>query len=142
MRLTRRYRFSASHRLHNPRLSEGENREIYGKCNNAFGHGHDYVLEVTVRGPVDPVFGRVARVDDLDRIVRSEVLEPFDRRNLNAVLPGALVPTTEHVAAEILSRLRRRWPELFPASGPRLDRVRLYETRRNIFEVSNDDDEN
>ncbi len=141
MRLTRRYRFSASHRLHAPELSEAANRALYGKCNNPFGHGHDYLLEVTVQGPVDPVSGRVARVDDLDRIVQAEVVEPFDRRNLNALLPGALVPTTEHVAAEILSRLRRRWPELFPASGPRLDRVRLYETRRNIFEIASNENE-
>lgn len=136
MRLTRRYRFSASHRLHVGGLSDEENRRLYGKCNNPFGHGHDYLLEVTVRGAVDPVSGQVARVEDLDRIVRSEVLEPFDRASLNAQLPAGRVPTTEHVAEEILSRLWRRWPEQFGASGPRLETIRLHETRRNIFEVS------
>lgn len=141
MRLTRRYRFSASHRLHAGRLSDAENQALYGKCNNPYGHGHDYVLEVTVRGPVDSVSGRVARVEDLDQLVRSEVLEPFDRANLNRQLPTGRVPTTEHVAEEILSRLRRRWPELFGASGPSLDRIRLYETRRNIFEILSNEHE-
>jgi 6-pyruvoyltetrahydropterin/6-carboxytetrahydropterin synthase len=136
MRLTRRYRFSAAHRLHTPLLSEAENRELYGKCNHPYGHGHDYVLEVTVQGPVDAVSGRVTRVEDLDRLVRMEVLEPFDRANLNAQLPAGRVPTTEHVAEEILNRLRRRWAEFFPASAPSLDGIRLYETRRNIFEIS------
>lgn len=141
MRVTRRYRFSASHRLHAGELSDAENQALYGKCNNPFGHGHDYVLEVTVRGRVDPEFGQVARLEDLDRIVRSEVLEPFDRANLNAQLPAGRVPTTEHVAEEILSRLRRRWPELFGASGPSLDSIRLYETQRNIFEISSNNNE-
>lgn len=136
MRLTRRYRFSAAHRLHTPLLSEAENRELYGKCNHPFGHGHDYLLEVTVRGPVDSVSGRVARVEELDRLVGLEVLDPFDRADLNAQLPAGRVPTTEHVAEEILRRLRRRWLEFFPEPGPSLDTIRLYETRRNIFEIS------
>ena len=84
IRLTRRYRFSASHRLHADGISEAENRALYGKCNNPHGHGHDYVLDVSLRGRVDGETGRVADVAALDRLVRERVLEAFDQRNLNA----------------------------------------------------------
>ena len=137
MRLTRRYRFSASHRLHSDHLSEPENDATYGKCNNPYGHGHNYVLEVTVRGPVDATTGRVADLPSLDEFVRKEIVSRYDHRNLNeqvAELAG-LVPTTEVVSAAIHERLDAGWPESWPA----LDRVRIWETRNNIFEVSKEE---
>jgi 6-pyruvoyltetrahydropterin/6-carboxytetrahydropterin synthase len=137
IRLTRRYRFSASHRLDTPRLSEAENRELYGKCNNPYGHGHDYLLEVSVRGPVEERSGRVADVSALDGLVGSEVLRAFDHRNLNQDVPefASLVPTTENLALEVERRLRRSWRTVFPGEWPRLDRIRIRETKRNSFEI-------
>lgn len=133
IRLTRRYRFSALHRLQAPQLSESENRELYGKCSNPFGHGHDYVLEVSVRGPVDPVSGRVAEAGALDRLVDEEVLRAFDHQDLNAELEA--VPTTENLALEIRGRLLRSWEKVFPGQWPRLARVRVSETARNAIEI-------
>jgi len=76
--LGRRYRFSASHRLHSSKLSEEENRRVYGKCNNPHGHGHNYVVEVSVSGTVDPSTGMIANLADLDSFVEREVIESFD----------------------------------------------------------------
>ena len=137
MRLTRRYRFSASHRLHSHQLSESENSRIYGKCNNPFGHGHDYVLDVSVRGPLDESTGRIVDLEVLDRLVASEVLSPFEHRNLNEEVDAFLtgVPTTEHLAVEIQRRLRQAWPQAFGAAGPSLDRIRMEETKRNFIEI-------
>ena len=138
IRLTRRYRFSASHRLHARGLSEAENRELYGKCNNPYGHGHDYLLEVGVRGPVEERSGRVADVAALDRLVGGEVIRAFDHRDLNQDVPefASVVPTTENLALEVERRLRRNWSAAFPGEWPRLDRIRIRETKRNIFEIS------
>ncbi|MGA2325070.1 MAG: 6-carboxytetrahydropterin synthase [Bryobacteraceae bacterium] len=137
IRLTRRYRFSASHRLHARQLSEAENRELYGKCSNPYGHGHDYLLEVGVRGPVEERSGQVADVSALDRLVGCEVIRAFDHRNLNQDVPefASLVPTTENLALEVERRLRRNWSAVFPGEWPRLDRIRIRETKRNIFEI-------
>ena len=82
-RVTRRYEFAASHRLHSSELSEDENRSLYGKCNNPYGHGHNYVVDVSVRGPRDLATGRAVDIGVLDGLVRREVLQPFDHRNLN-----------------------------------------------------------
>jgi 6-pyruvoyltetrahydropterin/6-carboxytetrahydropterin synthase len=133
VRLTRRYRFSASHRLHTGALGEAENRSLYGKCNNPYGHGHDYTLEVAVTGPVDPETGCAVDLEALDALVRQEVLADFDHRNLNEELPdfASCVPTSENVAAAIARRLSRRWAEAFPEGRPRLDRIGLRETPRN-----------
>jgi 6-pyruvoyltetrahydropterin/6-carboxytetrahydropterin synthase len=133
IRLTRRYRFSASHRLHSTDLSDAENRALYDKCNNLFGHGHNYQVEISVRGPVNPRTGRVAWVGLLDELVRREVVEPFDRCNLNSDIPEFrnMVPTSENLAIAIERRLRARWPAGFAA----LDRVRIRETRKNAFEL-------
>ncbi len=129
--LTRRYRFAAAHRLHSPRLSEEENWRAYGKCNNPYGHGHNYVVEVTVAGPVDPATGMVAHLGELDRFVEREVLETFDHKYLNEEIAAfrERVPTTEHLCIEIYTRL---WA--FP--GARLERVRLEETSLNSFEYA------
>jgi 6-pyruvoyltetrahydropterin/6-carboxytetrahydropterin synthase len=137
VRLTRRYRFSASHRLHARGLSEAENRALYGRCNNPYGHGHDYSLEVGVSGPVDLVTGCAVDLGALDALVGAEVLAAFDHRNLNEELPefAASVPTTENLAAAIERRLARRWADAFPDGWPRLDKIGLRETARNSVEL-------
>lgn len=135
-RVTRCYRFPASHRLHAPQLSDEENRTLYGKCNHPFGHGHNYLLEVTACGPVDDS-GRAVDPERLDGLVERQVLAEFSHRNLNEEV-GAFqgqVPTSENLAVEICRRLKRHWSEVFPGEWPRLDRVRIAETARNIFEV-------
>ena len=129
--LTRRYHFSASHRLHNGELSAEQNREVYGKCNNPHGHGHNYVLEVTVSGPVSTVTGMVCDLGELDTVVESEVLERFDHENLNLVPNFAdKVPTSENLAAEIFRLLEGSF------HGGHLDRVKLEETTQNSFEYA------
>src|SRR5208337_1855260 len=108
--LPRRYWFCASHRLHNKALSDEANVRIYGKCDSAFGHGHNYVLEVTVKGPVDRETGMVFDLVTLDGIVRQEVLDRFDLTNLNLDVPNfsSRVPTTEIVCVEIYDLLKDR----------------------------------
>src|SRR6266704_3671687 len=94
--LTRRYMFSASHRLHSDAMSEEENKATYGKCNNPYGHGHNYALEITVSGPVDESTGMVCNLTDLDSFVEHEIMDRFHIPNLNAVPEFASdVPTTE-----------------------------------------------
>jgi 6-pyruvoyltetrahydropterin/6-carboxytetrahydropterin synthase len=129
--LTRRYRFAASHRLHLPALSETENERIYGKCNSPYGHGHNYAMEVTITGPVDPDTGMIANLGDLDPFVQREVIEVFDYKYLNEDVAEfqTVVPTTENVCRDIYGRLAK-----FPAA--RLDRVRIEETSKNSFEYS------
>jgi len=138
IRVTRRYRFSASHRLHAAALSEAENRTLYGKCNNPFGHGHNYVLEVSVRGPVDPATGRAADPRALDRLAEKVVIRAFDHRNLNTEVAAFrdCVPTTENLGREILRRLEQAWTSEFPGPWPVLEKIRIAETERNIFEIS------
>lgn len=127
--LGRRYRFAASHRLHNEKLSADENRRLYGKCNSPFGHGHNYVVEVTLTGTVDPSTGMIANLGELDPFVEREVVEAFDHKYLNEEIPEfhRVVPTTENLAREIFRRL-----EAFPAA--KLERVRIEETSKNSFE--------
>jgi 6-pyruvoyltetrahydropterin/6-carboxytetrahydropterin synthase len=131
MRLTRRYRFAASHRLNTDALTPAENARLYGKCNNPFGHGHDYVLDVSVEGPVD-AYGQIVERDALDALVEQQVLARVDHRNLNCDLPEMQrqVPTTENLASVIEAMLKRQWT--LPA---RLARVRISETARNTFEL-------
>jgi len=134
--VTRRYEFAASHRLHNAQLSEDENRRLYGKCNNPYGHGHNYVVEVSARGPLDGT-GRAVDTERLDELVRQQVLAPFGHCNLNADVNSfqQVVPTSENLAVEICRRLKRNWDSAFPGAWPRLEQVRIAETDRNIFEV-------
>ena len=141
MRVTRSYRFAASHRLHAPSLSDAQNRALYDKCNNPFGHGHNYEIAVTVSGPVDARSGRVVRPELLDTLVRREVLEPFDHRNLNTEVAAfrAAVPTSENLGREVMRRLKQNWRTVFPAGGPRLERVSIAETSRNQFQVTADE---
>jgi 6-pyruvoyltetrahydropterin/6-carboxytetrahydropterin synthase len=132
--LGRRYRFSASHRLHSSKLSEEENRRVYGKCDNPYGHGHNYVVEVSVSGTVDPATGMLANLADLDSFVEREVLEPFDHKSLNEDVAAFRdnVPTTENVCKEIYQRLKH-----FPKA--RLERVRVEETGNNTFEYAGEE---
>ncbi|HTW66971.1 MAG TPA: 6-carboxytetrahydropterin synthase [Bryobacteraceae bacterium] len=137
MRITRRYRFAASHRLHSDAFSEAENRELYGKCNNPYGHGHDYVLDVTAEGPIQRGSGQVVHIPTLDRLVSENVLRDFDHRYLNSDLAEfqALVPTSENIMRVIESRLLAHWRDVFPGEWPRLEAIRLRETKRNSFEL-------
>jgi 6-pyruvoyltetrahydropterin/6-carboxytetrahydropterin synthase len=137
IRLTRRYGFSASHRLHTPALTDRQNAELYGKCNNPRGHGHNYVLEVSVRGPLDESSGRVVNVAALDGLVEARVLSRVRHRDLNTEAAGlaGTVPTTESLALGIRDALLEGWRVVFPSGVPGLDRVRVHETRKNIFEV-------
>jgi 6-pyruvoyltetrahydropterin/6-carboxytetrahydropterin synthase len=136
VRLSRRYRFSASHRLHARQLSAEANAELYGKCNYPYGHGHNYAVEITVRGPVQPETGVVANVQALDALVKRHVLDAYEHRNLNT-LPefSGTVPTSENLGLEIQRRLASSWHEAFPEGKPALDRVCVEETERNRFEI-------
>ena len=137
IRLTRQYEFSASHRLHSDALSEAGNQRIYGKCNNPYGHGHDYVLQVVTRGPVDPETGLLLNLDRLDALVGRVLLGDFRNRNLNDLEDfRALVPTTENLTAVAEGRLRASWPEAYPGLPVELVGVRVLETARNSFESS------
>lgn len=127
--LTRRYIFSASHRLHADSLTQEENRAVYGKCNNPHGHGHNYALEVTVSGQVDPATGMVCNLIDLDAAVRHQVLDRFDHVNLNLSPEFASeVPTTENLTEVIYDVLKQNF------KAAHLEKVRLEETSMNSFE--------
>jgi 6-pyruvoyltetrahydropterin/6-carboxytetrahydropterin synthase len=132
--LGRRYRFAAAHRLHSAILCDAENSRLYGKCNNPLGHGHNYVVEISVSGNVDPATGMIANLADLDGFVQREVLDAFDHRSLNDDVPvfGTEVPTTENLCIEIFRRVRP-----FPLA--KLERVRVEETANNSFEYAGDD---
>ena len=122
--LTRRAEFSASHYYHNHEFTAEENRRLFGKCNNPHGHGHNYTLEVTVKGEVDARSGFVVDLQQLKQIMNSEVMDALDHRHLNKEVPefARQIPTSENIAIAIWNRLR---PKLTVA---RLHRVRLYET--------------
>jgi len=122
--LTRKAEFSASHYYDNPSFSREENQRLFGKCNNPNGHGHNYTLEVTVKGDVDPRSGFVVDLKQLKEILHREVLDALDHRFLNKEVPEffALIPTTENLAISIWQRLA---PKLKRAQ---LHRVRVYET--------------
>src|SRR5262245_21246017 len=119
-RVTRRYAFAASHRLHSISLSDEENQRIYGKCNHPYGHGHNYVLHVSARGPLDPTTGWAIDTRRLDALVTRQVIGPFDHRNLNLdVAEFETIPaTSENLGREICRRLKRNWAEAFPGEWP------------------------
>jgi len=122
--LTRKCEFSASHVYHNPEMSEEENRRVFGKCNNPNGHGHNYTLEVTVKGEADRQTGFVMDLAELKAILAREVMDAMDHRHLNREVPefATRIPTTENIAVAIWERIE---PKLKHA---RLHRVRLYES--------------
>ncbi len=138
VRLSRRYAFFASHRLHSPAMTDEQNRETYGKCNNPYGHGHNYEVELTVRGDVDAVTGRVVDLALLDGLAEEQILAPFRYRNLNEEIAAfrTVVPTTENLGAEVDRRLREAWGRTFADGEPQLEKVRIWETERNICEVA------
>ncbi len=140
-RVTRRYRFAASHRLHAAELSDEQNRDLYGKCNHPFGHGHDYVLDVRVMGPQDSLTGLAVDAAALDELVRRRVLLEFDHHDLNSEVEAfaRAVPTSENLAGEICRRLKQDWRASFPGEWPKLDAVRIEETARNAFEARADE---
>ena len=127
----RRYMLSASHRLHVDSLSDDENRNVYGKCNNPHGHGHNYTIEVLTRGPVDPATGMVINLVDLDRAVQSRVIQRFDHTNLNNdPLFANRVPTTENLCRAVYELLAGAPPSV------ELEHVRVEETENNFFQYS------
>lgn len=130
VRVTRRLHFSAGHRLHNPELSDEENREVFGLCNNPSGHGHNYGLEVTLRGEVDPKSGYVFDLKRLKHVVEQVILDDVDHANLNVDVPWmrGVVPTAENIAVEIWRRLETALPEGM------LERVVVSESERNFVE--------
>jgi len=130
--LSRRYRFSASHRLHTDEFDAEKNREVFGKCNNPHGHGHNYTVEVTMSGQVDPVTGMVCDLGELDRFARANVLTRFDHANLNTLdcFQGR-VSTTENLSMEIY-----RIFQGFTAAH--LERVHVEETSNNSFDYAGD----
>jgi 6-pyruvoyltetrahydropterin/6-carboxytetrahydropterin synthase len=122
--LTRRVEFSASHYFHNPEMTPEENQRVFGRCNNPHGHGHNYTLDVTVMGEVDPRTGMVLDLKDLKKILEAEVLRLMDHRFLNKEVPAFAhkIPTTENMAIEIWNLLASKLP------GTKLHRIRLYES--------------
>jgi 6-pyruvoyltetrahydropterin/6-carboxytetrahydropterin synthase len=125
--------FSASHRLHCDGFTEAENQATYGKCNNPHGHGHNYFVEVTVSGQVDPATGMVCNLVDIDDCVRGEVLDRFDHENLNTVPEfSGQVPTTEVLSVVIYDILKQRF------RAAHLEKVRIEETMLNSFEYAGD----
>ena len=129
--LTRRYLFSASHRLHCDEMSVQENQAIYGKCNNPHGHGHNYSVEVTVAGRVDPRTGMVCNLVDLDSFMHEKILERFGHQNLNTLAEfQGTVPTTENLCVEVFDILEEGFHHA------QVDKVRIEETMLNSFEYA------
>jgi 6-pyruvoyltetrahydropterin/6-carboxytetrahydropterin synthase len=134
--LSRRYRISASHRLHSPAFTGEENQSIYGKCDNPYGHGHNYIIQVTVSGPVDEVTGMVCDLASLDRCVQAKVIDRFDHTNLNVQeCFFDKVPTTENLCIVIYQLLAEDFSPARP-DCVKLERVRVEETANNFFEYS------
>ena len=132
--LTKVYEFSASHRLHSPALTDEENKAVFGKCNNPYGHGHNYVLEVTIKGEVNPKTGMVADIDLLDRVIEKQVFSRFDHRHLN-------LDTTEFERVNPTSEnfVRVLWEIVEPHLKPvALHRLRLQETPKSYFDYYGD----
>jgi 6-pyruvoyltetrahydropterin/6-carboxytetrahydropterin synthase len=129
--LSRRYQFSASHRLHSDTYDEQRNQQVYGKCNNPHGHGHNYTVEVTVAGQVDDSTGMVCNLGDLDGFMRENVISRFDHSNLNLDSHfESVVPTTENLCIAIYNLVSAEFKKAA------LTRVRIEETANNFFEYS------
>lgn len=131
IRLSQRFEFSATHRLHNPQLSEDDNRRVFGKCANPHGHGHNYELQVTLAGEPD-ANGLIMDIPDFESVVASAIVERFDHKNLNLELPEFrdLIPTVENIAMVIYRLLK---PEF---AGPMLASVTVWETPKTWCEYS------
>jgi 6-pyruvoyltetrahydropterin/6-carboxytetrahydropterin synthase len=130
--LSRRYHFSASHRLHSEAYDAAQNYAVFGKCNNPHGHGHNYTVQVTLSGPVDPTTGMVFNLAELDAFAQTNLLARFDHTNLNALeVFQKGVSTTENLSIEIY-RIFRDFP------SAHLERVRVEETSNNSFDYAGD----
>ena len=130
--VTRRMRFNAAHRVHNPELSDEENRELFGKCNNPNWHGHNYILDVSVRGPVDDRTGYVIDLSALKKIVEERAVNLIDHKNFNLDVPfmRGVIPTSENIIIGI-------WRELLPAVRPgQLVKLVMWETPNNYVEYT------
>ena len=136
--VTKNYRFVASHRLHLEQLGAEENQRLFGKCNNPYGHGHNYVLSITVKGTIDEQSGLVVSLTDLDQLVKREVLDRYDHRYLNLDAPEfATTPsTTENMAFAIRDHLLQGWRGSLGVTAPQLTNVRVQETKRNSVELT------
>ena len=143
MQLTRRAEFSASHVCRNPALSDTENEAIYGANANRNGHGHNFVLEVTIEGDPDPVTGMVFDLRALKEIINAEVVDPMDHRFLNHEVPpfDRVIPTTENIAVEIWNRLRQRINLSNAVPNAKLKNVRLFETADLYVDYAGEDRE-
>lgn len=133
--VTRRETFSASHRLFNPNFSDEENEQLFGKCNNLNGHGHNYILEVIVAGEVDPNTGYVIDLKVLKEIIKKNVISKVDHKNLNLdvdFLKGK-IPTAENIAVGIWNQLDDKLP------AGKLYSIKLYETENNYVEYKGKD---
>jgi 6-pyruvoyltetrahydropterin/6-carboxytetrahydropterin synthase len=129
--LTRRYWIAASHRLHSEAMSAEENRATYGKCNNPYGHGHNYGVEITVSGQVDPKTGMICDLGELDGFVNANVVERFDHQNLNLLKEfEQLVPTSENLCEAIYDIVN------YGFKAAHLEKVKLQETSQNSFEYA------
>ena len=137
MELTRVYSFSASHRLHVDTLSEEENQRLFGKCNNPYGHGHNYVLHVTVAGQAAADSGMIVDREVVDRLVNEAVIPRIDRKDMNAAVEefANSTPTTENLTRVIGGWLSAAWPRYFAGPEPCLRKIRLQETGRNAVEL-------
>lgn len=127
IKLTRKLEFSAAHFYHNPKMSAEENRRVFGKCNNPHGHGHNYVLEVTVAGEPDSETGMILDLSELKQILEREVMARFDHRHLNHDVPelAGKIPTCEEITAALWRILE---PKIDPTGRAHLDHLRLYES--------------
>ncbi|XP_054913536.1 6-pyruvoyl tetrahydrobiopterin synthase [Poeciliopsis prolifica] len=127
--ITRVQSFSACHRLHSLHLSDEENKEVYGKCNNPYGHGHNYKVEVTVRGKIDPVTGMVMNLTDLKKCIEEVIMIPLDHKNLDKDVPyfASVVSTTENLAVYIWDNMVKALPASL------LFEIRIHETDKNII---------
>jgi 6-pyruvoyltetrahydropterin/6-carboxytetrahydropterin synthase len=129
--LTRRYKFSASHRLHSAQFSDEQNREVYGKCNNPHGHGHNYRLEVTVSGEPNPDTGMICNLADLDGFFERTIMPRFAFSNLNELASfREIVPTTENLSRELFHLFRDQFQHA------KVEKVRIEETMMNSFEYA------
>jgi 6-pyruvoyltetrahydropterin/6-carboxytetrahydropterin synthase len=133
VRVTRRVHWNSAHRLFRPEWSDERNEEVFGACSNPNWHGHNYEMDVTVVGPVDPVTGYVLDLKILKDLLEERVVSTLDHRNLNLEVPWleGLVPTTENLVVQIWNRIHDRLPE-----GLRLERIVLWETPRNSVEYT------
>jgi 6-pyruvoyltetrahydropterin/6-carboxytetrahydropterin synthase len=129
MYITRKIEFCASHRLHSPALSEEENQALYGRCNNPNGHGHNYVLEVTVSGPIDKKTGMVMDLKALKDLLVREIVDRVDHKNMNIDVDflRGVIPTTENIVASFWELVEDKLPV-----NCRLYEMRLWETDNNV----------